>query len=153
MFDNSLISDSSSEDDSPLVDFGCVHDDRLTALKADSLYWQLDDVDGSIEIFRRSKYVALHLNIHSIPSKFIELKNMLSKLKDIGIVVHFVLLCETFLKPENEDRYNIPGYSFVSICRSWLSMCYPRLLLSKGKMYVLTLKENLKAYLSKLRLK
>ena len=42
------------------------------------------------------KYTAIHLNIHSLPSKYDQLRNMLSELKDKNIAITFIMLCETF---------------------------------------------------------
>ncbi len=60
-----------------------------------------------------SKYTALHLNIHSLPAKFDQLKAMLTRLKTISINIDFVLLCETFLADYNADIFQIPGYNFI----------------------------------------
>ena len=43
---------------------------------------------------------------------------MLSRLKDNEIIVHFVLLCETFLNSLNAHRYQIPGYHFICVNRT-----------------------------------
>ena len=99
----------------------CVHDDRLNVLGLDSPYCDLDDINGTIETFSKAKYCAIHVNIHSLPSKFAELRNTPSKLKDNGIIVHFVLLCETFLTQINADKYSMPGYNFVHASRTSLS--------------------------------
>ena len=112
--------DSGSEDDT-FMEHERVHDDRFCTLKADSSYIALDDIDGSLETFMKSQYVALHLNIHSLASKYTELRNMLSKFKENGITIHFVLLCETFLNSANADMYNIPGYNFVYLNRTTMS--------------------------------
>jgi len=61
-----------------------------------------------------SKYCALQINIHSLPSKFDQLKEMLSTLKEINIDVHFILLCETFISDKVKTIYNIEGYDMVS---------------------------------------
>ena len=46
---------------------------------------------------------------------------MLATLKDWGVVVHFVLLCETFLTYLNASMFPIPGYEFVHKSRNNLS--------------------------------
>ena len=55
-------------------------------------------------------YRALHLNIHSLPSKYDQLDNLLSR---IGINLDFIMLCETFLNNINYDKFNNPGYNFA----------------------------------------
>ena len=55
----------------------------------------------------------MHINIHSLPSKFDQLKEIIVKLKLNNTQIDFILLCETFLNDENADMYQIPGYSFI----------------------------------------
>ena len=107
---------SSSNDSDPVLP-ECVHDDRLN----DRPYCDLDDINVTIETFSNAKYCAIHVNIHSLPRKCAGLRNTLSKLKDNGILVHFVLLCETFLIQLNADKYSMPGYNVVHASRTSLS--------------------------------
>ncbi len=60
-----------------------------------------------------SKYSALHLNIHSLPAKFDQLKTILTRLEAASIHMDFVLLCETFLSENNANMFQIPGYNFI----------------------------------------
>ncbi len=90
-------------------------------LRIDNQYCDLSGINGSLETFTSAKYCALHLNIHSLPSKLSELRNMLGILKDNGIVVHFILVCETFLSDINADMFPIPGYNFVHMSRKNLT--------------------------------
>ncbi len=83
-------------------------DDRFNILDVDSPYCVVDDIS-----LTNYKYCALHLNIHSLPSKFDELKNLLANLEDKKIHIDFILLCETFLVDANSAKFSIPGYSFV----------------------------------------
>ena len=53
----------------------------------------------------------LHINIHSIPAKLVELKNLLQKLKDANHEVDLLLLCETFLNDSNKNSVDINGYT------------------------------------------
>ena len=46
---------------------------------------------------------------------------MLTTLKDCGVVVHFVLLCETFLTELNASMFPIPGYECMHKSRNTLS--------------------------------
>ncbi len=99
------------------------NDDRLHLLGAGSTYCDVNDVigdDGSN--LKTAKYVALHINIHSLPSKFDQLKHIICLLKEQNIIVHFILLCETFLVDANADRYNIPGYSMIHESRNSLTL-------------------------------
>ena len=59
------------------------------------------------------RYAALHLNIHSLPAKHDQLKTMLTRLNDISMPIHFILLCETFLTENNAHMFNIPGFNFI----------------------------------------
>lgn len=58
----------------------------------------------------------MHLNIHSLPSKFSQLKEIISRFRDIQINMHCIMLCETFLTNNNHAFYTIPGYNLV--CRN-----------------------------------
>ena len=57
------------------------------------------------------KLKVLHINIHSIPAKLSELKNLLQKLKDANHEVDLLLLCETFLNETNKNSVDINGYT------------------------------------------
>ena len=111
---------SSSDEEGPL-DYDGVTDDRMGVLKVDSLYISMNDIKNNLLAFRNSKYCALHFNIHSLPSKHTELCNMISTLKAHGILVHFILLCETFLTEINADLFPIHGYNFIHNSRRTIS--------------------------------
>ena len=72
-------------------------------MKTESTYLRLDNISGFLETYRGSTYNVLHLNIHSLPSKYTELCNMLYLLKNN---VHLVLLCETFLNSLNAQDFS-----------------------------------------------
>ena len=59
------------------------------------------------------KYVTLHLNIRSLPGKYENLRDMIADLQEKQILIHFILLCETFLTDVNCTMFPIPGYTFV----------------------------------------
>ncbi len=59
----------------------------------------------------RFRLKVLHINIHSIPAKLVELKNLLQKLKDANHEVDLILLCETFLNDTNKNSVSIDGYT------------------------------------------
>ena len=50
------------------------------------------------------------MNIHSLPSKYDQLRCLISNLKDVGVVLHCIMLCETFLTDVNSNMFPLPGY-------------------------------------------
>ncbi len=76
-----LTSENDSDDDYP-VPHDIVSDNRMNVLNVDSKYCDLDNIDSSMQTFSRSKYCAMHINIHSLPSKYEQLRDMLSRLKN-----------------------------------------------------------------------
>ena len=58
----------------------------------------------------RFKLNVLHINIHSIPAKLVELKDLLQKLKDANHEEDLILICETFLNETNKNSVDIDGY-------------------------------------------
>ena len=105
--------DPDLEDETFQVHQSSFNDVRLNILNNDSIYCDTDNINEVPHFFNSSKYCALHLNIHSLPSKFDELQLLINDLKNNGICLHFILLCETFLNTNNADRFHIPGYSFL----------------------------------------
>lgn len=93
------------------------HDNALTNVLDDmnlsSEYYEIHQLGELPSIGHKYKYCSLHLNIHSLPGKFDNLLVLLSKLRDLNIKIHFILLCETFLNDLNASRFNIPGYTFL----------------------------------------
>ncbi len=98
-----------------------VNDDRARGLTIDSKYTDLDSITQHTGEYAKAKYCALHINIHGLASKISHLKNIISQLKQNGITIHFILLCETFLNDVNCNMYQIPGYSFMHNSRKSLS--------------------------------
>ena len=94
-----------------------IEDDRDSILKLDSNYFDADNID-ELSSFVSAKYCALHLNIQSLPSKFVELKILLHTLETKCIHIHFILLSETWLTDNNSCLFNIPGYTFVHRSRT-----------------------------------
>ena len=70
-----------------------VDDDRLQLLSSGSMYSDIDNANNIKGKFDCAKYCAVHLNIHSLASKFEQLKVMVGRLNNTGIKVHFILLC------------------------------------------------------------
>ena len=85
------------------------NDNPIDNLNISSNYYSIEEVDITAE----SKFTIMHLNIQSLPSKFVKLKLLLSRLETIDVSLDCILLCETFLNNRNEDLYEIPGYAFL----------------------------------------
>ncbi len=79
-----------------------------------SEYYDIDDLYTNNN-YREQKYEyhALHLNIQSSPAKFDRLTSLLNNIQNKGLTLDFILLCETFLKDEIANHFNIPGYTMV----------------------------------------
>ena len=60
------------------------------------------------------QYTAIHLNIHSLPSKHVQLRSMLANLHDVYIIIDFIMLNKTFLSDVNQNMCPLPGYLFFS---------------------------------------
>ena len=71
----------------------------------------LENLDENINTFHGLK--CLHINIQSLPSKFDKLKDLLGTLKSHKFDLDCILVCETFLKKETADFFNLPGYTLV----------------------------------------
>jgi hypothetical protein len=96
-------------------------DTPLNVLSIDSPYVDIEDIPMGIPLDDAYQYKALHINIHSIPDKIDKLKEMLVKFHDVKIDFDFILLCETFLKDNITNLYNIPGFNLVSKNRQVLT--------------------------------
>ena len=66
-------------------------------------YYDIDDIPMCVKPSPGYKYTAIHLNIHSLPSKYCQLRTMLADFEDKGILIDFIMLCETFLFDLNQD--------------------------------------------------
>jgi len=94
----------------------------IQLLQIDSKYYDIDDLSNlKLPNNKQYKYTAMHINIHSLPAKIDQLITLLSLLKQNNINLHFILLCETFLKDSNSSLYNIPGYTLECKNRKSLS--------------------------------
>ena len=96
--------------------FDVSHDNLNTLLdgaRMTSRYFEIDEL-SDIASNVRYEFTALHINIHSLPSKFDQLQNMLDRLTEQKLEVDFILLCETFLTDTNINLYSLPGYNFFS---------------------------------------
>ncbi len=84
--------DETQNNDSYPYDCFTVDDDRSQALLVDSPYCDIEYIPISMTSFEYAKYCAMHLNIHSLPSKFYQLKNLIVLLNESCINLHFILL-------------------------------------------------------------
>ena len=87
--------------------------DHIWNMNMNCTYYDIDDIHKVGNNNHGYKYTTIHLNIHSLPSKYDQIRNMLSELKDKNIAITFIMLCETFLTVVNCDMFPIPGYQFV----------------------------------------
>ncbi len=103
-------SDVDSEDDDNTLS------KTIDTLISNCKYYEIDEIKKVTNL--NFKYTAIHINIHSLPSKFDQLVTLLDNFQNIGISINFVMLCETFLNSVNYDKFNIPGYNFIQIHRN-----------------------------------
>ena len=89
----------------------------LDAFHIDSNYYEIEQISTTVLANAQNfKYYTMHFNIRSLPNKFRELKEIISRFHDIKINMHCIMLCETFLTDNNYVFYTIPGYKLV--CRN-----------------------------------
>ena len=82
----------------------------LLKLHTECMYYDVDDMDKFVEPGNGFTLTCIHMNIHSLPSKYDQLRCLISNLKDVGIVIHCIMLCETFLTDINSNMFPLPGY-------------------------------------------
>ena len=68
----------------------------LLRLNLDCLYDNIDDMVKFTQLGNNYKYTSIHLNIHSLPSKYDQLRTMIANLEDIGIIIHFIMYVKPF---------------------------------------------------------
>ena len=78
---------------------------EYTDLSDDPHFDPIVTAKGSINV--------LHLNIRSLQKNKDNLTLLLSDMRDKGIVVHLIGLCETFVSKESESLFNIENYCAV----------------------------------------
>ena len=94
----------------PLNDLFDLIDLQQSPTTNDCTYIDPDSIDLQRQNDGNNCLTVLHINIHSIPSKLDELKELLSKLKQKNVTVDVILLCETFITDSNKDSCEIEGY-------------------------------------------
>ena len=60
----------------------------------------------------------LHLNVRSLHKNAVNLTFLLSELKDQGITIHVIGLCETYLSDTSSATLGIENYQVVHQCRN-----------------------------------
>ena len=91
-------------------------DDIVEQTSDGCIYYQIEELKNHDS--KGFKFCALHINIHSLLSKLDDLKNILSCLQEKNIIVHFILLCETFLNDNKFQLCNVEGYNLICENRS-----------------------------------
>ena len=100
MFDNgeTMVNVNVNQDRSIDVD--------LPNFSVNSVYCEIEEV-SNITLDTKYEFNTMHLNIHSLPDKFLKLKDILARLFDCGILIDFILLCETYLTDIKETKYHL----------------------------------------------
>ena len=62
-----------------------------------------------------------HLNIHSLPSKYEDLIDLLDNMHEKQILPDIMLFCETFLNEKNHDKFPFQNYNIISEYRKQAS--------------------------------
>ena len=75
------------------------------------------DLEKSSAIDSDNSFTVAHLNIHSVPSKFDDLIEMLKVLDERKILPDIFMLCETFLSEKNHKKFNFDGYDIINAYR------------------------------------
>ena len=86
--------------------------DTEDAMLSDCKY--LDLTSDDIPNFNILDTKIAHLNVHSIPNKYEDIKDFLNNLQQKNLLPHVLLLCETFLNDKNFDKFNFQNYDMIS---------------------------------------
>ena len=78
------------------------------------IYYNIDNIHKLTNQNNSQQFSCLHLNIHSLPSKFDALISLLETTEANNTKVDFICLCETFLSDQNTAHYSIPGYNIIA---------------------------------------
>jgi hypothetical protein len=95
-FDEYLISYVKDDDD----DDDDNYNDSLMKLHRNCEYYDIDEMARFVVSRRGYHYIAIHVNIQSLPSKYDQLRSLVSNMRDIGMLIHLIMLCEAFLTIE-----------------------------------------------------
>lgn len=94
-----------------------LNNETVTNIINNCKYYDIDELK-ILKSNYKHKYTAIHINIHSLPSKYDELISLIAEINTIGIEINFIMLCETFLTDTNQSMFEIPGYQFLQKNRS-----------------------------------
>lgn len=65
---------------------------------------------------RGYQYIAIHVNIRRLPSKFDQLRSLVPNMRDIGMPIHFIMslhVVRNFLTELNCHMYQLPDSQFI----------------------------------------
>jgi hypothetical protein len=92
-------------------------ENSLDIFHIDSNYYEIEQISTTVLANKQNfKYYTMHFNIRSLPNKFAELKEIISRFHDIKIDMRCIMLCKTFLTDNNYVFYTIQDYKLV--CRN-----------------------------------
>ncbi len=77
------LSDGDDEEDS----------DQLWNMNLDCVYHDIDDMKHFAN--NSPKYAAIQVNVLKLPNKYDKIRSIICRLMDYGIVIDFIILCET----------------------------------------------------------
>ncbi len=78
----------------------------------------MDELRDQFKMNTYYKHCDLHQDIRSRVAKFDQLKLLVKQFENMGILLDYILLCETCLTDTNAPLYKISGYSFLHLSRS-----------------------------------
>ena len=55
-----------------------------------------------------------HINVHSIPNKYEDIKDLLDAMQEKNLLPDILLLCETFFNCRNYDKFHFQNYDIIS---------------------------------------
>ena len=74
----------------------------LLKLNVDCMYHEMENLKVFITTDHKYLYTSIHLNIRSLPTKYDQLRTMISELNVMGLAIDFIMICETFF---NDAKY------------------------------------------------
>ena len=91
-------------------------DNPLTTLSLNSRYYEIDELIRTYQennTYGKTSINIIHINIQSLSAKLENLKNLVGTLQENGILLNFILICETFLHDGNVNLVELPGYNLT----------------------------------------
>ena len=100
------------------MDLDSINSDLSSLLKSDNGCEYTDVEDGKLRCIKSSKNLnILHLNIRSLSRNKDALLMLLGDLREHGVIIHAIGLCETFLTKESADMMHFENYQAIHDCR------------------------------------